>query len=148
MKHTEKSNGLAFPEAYARSKSPLSLWWLRFSTALGYRDIAKLPTADTITPLQKRACEFAGIKIARLYEYPAANMYQLFKCFEDYLQFPNVRLSKGVRSVMQDCLEGWHKGGADGFCERWNEGGCLLPGQQPGQTIEEFLNLPKQEELL
>lgn len=146
---TNKSNNAAsFPNAYAKSKNPLSLWWLRFSMALGYRDIAWLPTPDTITPLQKRACEFGGIKIERLYEYPAADIYQLYKCLADYLQFPNVRLGRELRSFLRDCCYAWDKGGSDAFCERWNEGGYLLPGQEPGQTIEEFLNLPKQEELL
>lgn len=145
---TNKSdNRQAFPDAYAQSKSPNSLWWLRFSTALGYRDIPMLVLPED-SPLQKRVVKYAGYTAEIGMPYKTANVWQIVKCFEDYLQFPNVRLSRDLRSIMRDCVEAWTKGGVESFCERWNEGEYLLPNQNAGQTIEDYLNLTKQEELL
>lgn len=148
MKLTNKSNNAAsFPDAYANSKSPNSLWWLRFSTALGYRDIPTLVLSED-SPLYKRVVKYAGYIVKLGMPYQSPDVWRLSKCFEDYLRFPNVRLSRELRSVMQGCIEAWSKSSAEAFCERWNEGGYLFPNQQPGQTIEDYLGLTKQENLL
>ena len=147
MKRTNSSKyeGAGFPAAYAQAKDPHALWWLRLSTALGYRDIARV---GALSPIQSRVCEVGGIKVDRITTQPSANISGVVQCLREYLEFPkrirtgsahHLFVSQSFRDHLRNCIEAWDKGGNDGFCERWDEGEYLLPGQRNDETTEEFL---------
>ena len=161
MQHTSRytKNGYTgpyFPEPYENLESPHSTWWLQLSQALGNRDIGYPGGVDHQKEPTEKVQSFGGMS-AEITKLRSATVSNIVQCFRYYLEFPrNVRcsvhsykfISDEFRNHLRACCDAWKHGGDDAFCEAWDRGEYLLPGQLNGQPTIDFLGLQVQEELL
>lgn len=160
MRHTGKytKNGYTgpyFPEPYENLDLPHSTWWLQLSRALGCRDVGYPGGTLHQKEPNEKVLSFAGMSIEAT-KLKTVKVSDIVQCFRYYLEFPRrirckdepyLFISDEFRNHLQECINAWRHGGDEAFCEAWDRGEYLLPGQLNRQPTIDFLGLEVQQEL-
>jgi hypothetical protein len=89
-----------------------------------------------------------GVDVGQM-KKPSVDVHAVVECLRDYIQFPSIQActSKEFRMALSHATDAYRNGGAEAFCEQWDQGDYLLPGQKDGEPTARFLEIEDLKQL-